>query len=96
MNVLNDYDYYGTKHSGSVSCWSVDTGMYMALKEQPTVEWVACGHDHYMDTYGDYEGIFLSFGRKTGYGSYSGDRKVLPRGLEHFAFSETLCGIVHI
>jgi hypothetical protein len=29
-----------------------------------------CGHDHCNDYWGDYYGISLYYGRKTGYGSY--------------------------
>jgi hypothetical protein len=28
------------------------------------------GHDHDNDFYGEYEGILLAYGRKTGYGGY--------------------------
>jgi pre-mRNA-splicing factor SYF1 len=31
---------------------------------------VFCGHDHNNDFYGDYYGISLYYGRKTGYGGY--------------------------
>jgi hypothetical protein len=48
----------------------VNTGLFAALKEQRTVEWVSAGHDHNNDYYGKYQGINLAYGRKTGFGSY--------------------------
>ena len=69
MNLYNDYSFFG--HRGEdICCWSVNTGLFSALVEQKTVEWVSAGHDHNNDYYGSYQGINLAYGRKTGYGSY--------------------------
>ena len=35
-----------------------------------TIKWVTAGGDHSTDFYGDYGDITLSYGRKTGIGSY--------------------------
>jgi hypothetical protein len=69
LNMLNNNAFYGTRGE-DVCCWSVNTGLFAALKEEPTVEWVSCGHDHNNDYYGNYNGINLAYGRKTGYGGY--------------------------
>lgn len=87
LNVVNDYDYYGQKNS-PLSCWAVDTGMFAAMKEQPTVNWVSCGHDHCTDLYGEYYGIFLGFGRKTGYGSYGPAPGFITRGARVFEMTK--------
>lgn len=69
MNLYNDYSYFGQRGE-DICCWSVNTGLFAALKEQRTVEWVSAGHDHNNDYYGKYQGINLAYGRKTGFGSY--------------------------
>jgi hypothetical protein len=46
---------------------------------------VSSGHDHNNDYYGDYEGITLSYGRKTGVGCY-GPKNML-RGARIFELS---------
>ena len=40
------------------------------MKASGTVKWVTAGGDHSTDLYGDYADITLSYGRKTGVGSY--------------------------
>ena len=47
---------------------------------------MTCGHDHNNDYYGQYKGINLAYGRKTGYGSY-GPYKFL-RGARVFEITE--------
>ena len=60
--------------------------MFDAIKEQKTVEWVSVGHDHNNDYYGEYDGIHLAYGRKTGYGSYG--PKNLKRGGRIFEITQ--------
>ena len=69
MDLYNTEQFFGDK-GDVISCGSVNTGIFSALVEQPTVEWVSCGHDHLNDFYGKIQGITLAYGRKTGYGSY--------------------------
>ncbi len=69
LDVFNNGKYYGTKNE-KIACGSVNTGLFAAMLEQPTVNWVSCGHDHNNDFYGEHMGITLSYGRKTGYGGY--------------------------
>ncbi|CDW79940.1 UNKNOWN [Stylonychia lemnae] len=69
INLYNNDLFYGARGE-EVSCQALNTGLFAALKEQKTVEWVLVGHDHDNDFYGNYDGINLSFGRKTGHGSY--------------------------
>lgn len=72
LNLFNDYPFYGIRGE-DICCGSVNTGLFGALKEQKTVEWVSCGHDHDNDYYGNYQGINLAYGRKTGFGGYGPD-----------------------
>lgn len=74
MDMVNYEDYYGTKGE-KVCCGAQNTGLFEAIKEQRTLEWVSCGHDHDNDYYGQYQGIYLAFGRKMGYGAYG------PKGM---------------
>lgn len=69
LNLYNDYRFFGTKGE-DICCWSINTGLFSALKEQKTVEWVTAGHDHNNDYYGQYQGINLAYGRKSGVGGY--------------------------
>ena len=47
-----------------------------------TVQWVSAGGDHSTDFWGTYNGINLSYGRKTGFGSYG--PKFAKRGARVF------------
>ena len=67
--MWNQNDIYGAAHD-PVSCSSVDTGLYAAFKEIGNIDSVFCGHNHGNDYWGNYNGINLYFGRKTGYGGY--------------------------
>lgn len=69
LNLYNNNQFYGTRDE-PICCWSVNTGLFGALKEQKTVEWVTAGHDHDNDYYGNYQGINLAYGRKSGFGGY--------------------------
>ena len=69
MELSNNHEFYGNKNE-FIACGSVNTGLFSAIIEQPTLEWVLCGHDHNNDFYGKHQGIYLGFGRKTGYGGY--------------------------
>ena len=60
---------YGWRNE-EVCCQSVDTGLYASFKILGNIEAVFCGHDHNNDFWGDYNGIKLFYGRKTGYGGY--------------------------
>ena len=53
LHLYNEYSFYGTRRS-NISCWSVNTGLFAAILEQPTVTWVSCGHNHGNDFYGEY------------------------------------------
>jgi hypothetical protein len=72
MDLSNNAVYYGTRGE-DICCWAVNTGLFGALKEQNIAQWVAVGHDHNNDYYGNYDGINLAYGRKTGYACYGPD-----------------------
>lgn len=63
-----------------VCCSSVNTGLYSAMREMGDIRGVYVGHDHSNDYIGDYHGINLGYGRKTGYGCYGP-----PLGWKHGA-----------
>ncbi|CDW88364.1 metallophosphoesterase [Stylonychia lemnae] len=81
INLYNNDQFYG-KRQEDICCWAVNTGLFGALKEQKTVEWVTVGHDHNNDYYGNYDGINLAYGRKTGYACYGPDN--MQRGARVF------------
>lgn len=53
-NLYNDHAVFG-KMGEKISCQGVNTGLFHALKEQKTIEYVSVGHDHNNDYYGTYE-----------------------------------------
>jgi len=53
-----------------VCCFSLNTGLFAAMKDVGNIQSVHCGHDHDNDYYGMYYNITLAYGRKTGYGAY--------------------------
>lgn len=81
MNLYNNMNFYG-KYGESICCWALNTGLFGAMKEQKTVEWVSAGHDHDNDFYGNYDGINLAYGRKTGYACYGPEN--MQRGARVF------------
>ena len=81
INLYNNKGIYGTKGE-AICCQSMNTGLLGAIIEQNITQWVLCGHDHDNDYYGDYNGINLGFGRKTGHGGYGPD--VFQRGARIF------------
>ncbi|KAJ5070324.1 hypothetical protein M0811_10990 [Anaeramoeba ignava] len=69
MYVWNNNTCYGVKEE-LVCCWSQNTGLYQTFLEQGDVYGVFVGHDHKNDYIGNYNGIYLAYGRKSGFGCY--------------------------
>lgn len=69
MMLVNDYTVYGQKRDYS-TCQGLNTGAFAHFKQSGTIKWVSAGGDHSTDFWGTYAGIGLSYGRKTGGGSY--------------------------
>ena len=78
LNMWNSEPVFGLRNEG-VSCSSVNTGVYSAFKEVGNIAATFCGHDHNNDYWGDYHGIRLFYGRKSGYGGY-GPPEHMKRG----------------
>ncbi|CDW89631.1 metallophosphoesterase [Stylonychia lemnae] len=78
MSLVNENEYYGL-FGEWVCCQEVDTGMFKVIQDYKTVDWITCGHDHNNDYYGQYQGLNLAYGRKTGYMHYG------PSDLKHGA-----------
>jgi hypothetical protein len=84
--MYNDFPWYGNRKA-EVACQAVDTGVIGAILEQASVNWVVCGHDHDNDFYGRYNGIYLGYGRKTGYGS-TGPVSPMTQGARVFEITQ--------
>lgn len=78
VNLYNNDNFFGQRGE-EICCQTINTGLFSALKEEKAVQWVSVGHDHNNDYYGEYDGINLAYGRKTGYGSYG------PTGVQNGA-----------
>eukprot|EP01119_Soliformovum_irregulare_P021599 TRINITY_DN7224_c0_g1_i1.p1 TRINITY_DN7224_c0_g1~~TRINITY_DN7224_c0_g1_i1.p1 ORF type:complete len:360 (+),score=55.58 TRINITY_DN7224_c0_g1_i1:89-1081(+) len=70
MNVWNYETCYGKLEDEGVCCFSVNTGLYAAMRSIGNIASVHCGHDHDNDFFGNYYNITLAYGRKSGYGGY--------------------------
>jgi 3',5'-cyclic AMP phosphodiesterase CpdA len=64
------HDEYLTRVKTGICCAALNTGLYAAMKEMNDIKALWVGHDHKNDFYGDFYGITLGYGRKTGYGGY--------------------------
>lgn len=82
MNVWNFFNTTGIQQD-SICCQALNGGLFMAFKEQGDVKATTCGHDHANDFCGDYYGIKLCYGRKTGVGCY-GPPEGIQRGARVF------------
>ena len=68
MSMWNEAYTYGNKDD-NVNCPKVNTGAFEAFLEKSSIKGMFCGHDHTNDYGGNYRGIELVYGRKTGYGA---------------------------
>lgn len=73
---LPEYDWiwnhsvcYGEKNE-KVSTSFIQSGFFAAMLEQGDVIGAFCGHDHNNDFFGAHYGIYLGYGRATGYNTY--------------------------
>ncbi|KAJ5070316.1 hypothetical protein M0811_10982 [Anaeramoeba ignava] len=69
LDVWNNNICYGIKEE-IIACWPKNTGLYQTFLEQGDVYGVFVGHDHVNDFIGNYNGIYLAYGRKSGFGYY--------------------------
>jgi len=70
MFLWNHFNTTGLLQDDGVCCFSVNTGLYSAMREMGDIQSLHVGHDHNNDYFGDYYGITLAYGRKSGYGGY--------------------------
>ncbi|KAM9988696.1 hypothetical protein ACTFIY_004739 [Dictyostelium cf. discoideum] len=80
MDMWNFYPVNGSLYDTGVCCFSVNTGLFAAFKEMGDIISMHCGHDHDNDFIGEYNGVQLGYGRKSGYGGYGP-----PTGWKHGA-----------
>jgi len=76
-DVWNAGGCVGTK-AEDVCAPKINTGFFAALFEAGEVIGVFAGHDHVNDYIGSHFGIYLAYGKVTGYGTYP--RDPYPRG----------------
>jgi len=83
MTLSNIYSITGHKEQ-AINCQAINTGMFAIAKQSGKVGWIGSGGDSNNDFSGNYHDIFLSYGRKTGFGG-DGD---LKRGARVFHFEK--------
>ena len=93
MTLVNNYPVHGQKRDYS-RCQALNTGLFSEFKQMGTVQWVTAGGDHSTDFWGTYNDIKLSYGRKTGFGSYG--PKFMQRGARIFELTKRSSGYVDI
>ncbi|EGG17796.1 hypothetical protein DFA_08796 [Cavenderia fasciculata] len=72
IELWNDHTIYGQFRDTGVCCYyTADSGFVSSMLEQKDIKGLYFGHDHGCDYHGDYFGIDIGYGRKTGYGSYN-------------------------
>jgi hypothetical protein len=69
MQLVNNFPVHGKKRDYS-SCQALNTGFFSAIKKEGNISWVSVGTDHSTDFWGNYDGINLAYGRKTGFNSH--------------------------
>lgn len=62
----------------AIGCSADNTGFFSTAKELNNIDAIFYGHDHNNDYWGMYEGIYMYYGRKSGYGQYGP-----PKGWQH-------------
>jgi hypothetical protein len=67
MSLANYYNVTGHREH-PVGCQAVNTGLFATAKEFGKVGWFAAGSDSNNDFMGEYHGVQLCYGRKTGKG----------------------------
>ena len=87
IDLFNTKEVFGY-NTENICCQAVNTGLYAAFKEMNNMKGVFCGHDHDNDFWGDYNGVALHYGRKTGFGGY-GPKFFQKRGARILEFSQS-------
>lgn len=90
LDMYNTQQTNGTLDDNGICCIPNENyaSLFPAMKEVGNIQGVFCGHDHMNDYIGEYEGIVLAYGRKSGYGSYGPARGAL-RGARVIQLSTT-------
>ncbi|KAK5582632.1 hypothetical protein RB653_004217 [Dictyostelium firmibasis] len=86
IDLWNKYQVHGN-FSETPCCFENDFGEFVpSLVESGDVHGLYFGHDHENDFRGDYKGMDLGYGRKSGAGSYSSKK---PLGARVFQLTES-------
>jgi hypothetical protein len=91
MTLSNLYSITGHKEQ-AINCQALNTGMFAIAKDTGKVGWIGASGDSNNDFAGNYHDIFLSYGRKTGYGG-DGD---LVRGARVFHYEKKAGITMHV
>ncbi|KAM9989673.1 hypothetical protein ACTFIY_005722 [Dictyostelium cf. discoideum] len=79
IDLWNNYPVYGN-YSESSCCFDNENGNFVpSLVESGDVHGLYFGRDHENDFHGDYKGVDLGYGRKSGAGSYSSKKQLGAR-----------------
>lgn len=92
MDLYNNYPVYGRKDE-RVACADVnaDVGIIDAFLTSKAVHGLFVGHDHLNNFGGNYKGIEMTYGYKSGYGLY-GPAEGTPHGARIIDLTEKKVG----
>ncbi|EFA84277.1 putative metallophosphoesterase [Heterostelium album PN500] len=71
VDLWNEYEVYGDFGDTQACCYTTSESKFVdTIVERGDIKALYFGHDHRNDYHGNYKGLDLGYGRKTGYGSY--------------------------
>ena len=87
MNLWNHGKTFGIKDE-MVCCPFKNTNVFESFRRMGNMRVVGCGHDHNNNYGGNYKGVDLIYGQKTGYGCYGPTKTI--RGARVFKLKESI------
>ncbi|EFA84279.1 putative metallophosphoesterase [Heterostelium album PN500] len=71
VDLWNNNEVYGDFGESASCCYTTTESKFVdTIVERGDIKFLYFGHDHRNDYHGNYKGLDLGYGRKTGYGSY--------------------------
>lgn len=87
-DILSAPDFLGQKME-DVCSPRYNSGLASALNNAGVPAYIFCGHDHINDYSGSWKGLFLAFGRASGWGGYGWDRMAKGARIVDIAASDS-------
>ena len=79
LTLYNKGEFRGLRGE-YIGCPQVNTGFFESIKKNKDITGIFVGHDHLNDMEGWLDGVELTYGRKSGYGSYGPEAHIIRGG----------------